>query len=62
MNGKSEGKRRRKGRSGLINSYELGVNLNLSVPRLLVPGFLKSGKDRQERTHFSDRNGFSEPA
>lgn len=46
------GEKRTKGRSGLINSYELGVNLNLSVPRLLVPGFLKSGKDRQERTHF----------
>ncbi|WP_068690469.1 BamA/TamA family outer membrane protein [Culturomica massiliensis] len=46
------GEKTTKGRSGLINSYELGVNLNLSVPRLLVPGFLKSGKDRQERTHF----------
>lgn len=46
------GEKTTKGRSGLINSYELGLNLNLSVPRLLVPGFLKSGKDRQERTHF----------
>ena len=46
------GEKTTKGRSGLINSYELGVNLNLSVPRLLAPGFLKSGKDRQERTHF----------
>lgn len=41
-----------KGKSGLINSYELGVNLNLSVPRLLVPKFMQKGKDRQERTHF----------
>lgn len=38
--------------SGLINSYEIGLNANLSVPRLLVPKFLKTEKDRQERTHF----------
>lgn len=40
------------GNSGLINSYELGVNINLSVPRLLVPKFMKSGRDRTEQTHF----------
>lgn len=40
------------GNSGLINSYELGINANLSVPRLLVPRFLKSNKDRREQTHF----------
>ena len=39
-------------KSGLINSYELGVNVGLSVPRLLVPNFLKSTKDFPERTHF----------
>lgn len=39
-------------KSGLINSYELGVNVALSLPRLLVPDFLKSTKDFTERTHF----------
>ena len=38
--------------SGLINSYELGVNVGLSLPRLLVPDFLKSNKDFAERTNF----------
>ena len=38
--------------SGLINSYELGVNVGLSLPRLLVPNFLKSSKDFAERTNF----------
>lgn len=38
--------------SGLINSYELGLNVGLSLPRLLVPNFLKSNKDFAERTHF----------
>ena len=38
--------------SGLINSYELGVNVGLSVPRLLVPRFLASRKDFPERTNF----------
>lgn len=46
------GKKASTGSSGLINSYELGLNANLSVPRLLVPKFLKTEKDRQERTHF----------
>lgn len=40
------------GKNNLINSYELGINLNLSVPRLLIPRFMASRKDRQERTHF----------
>lgn len=40
------------GSSGLINSYELGLNFNLSVPRLLVPKLLKSKRDRREQTHF----------
>ena len=38
--------------SGLINSNELGVNVGLSLPRLLVPDFLKSNKDFAERTNF----------
>ncbi len=38
--------------SGLVNSYELGFNADLSVPRLLVPRFIRGKKDRQERTHF----------
>lgn len=46
------GEKTTKGRSGLVNSYELGINLNLSVPRLLVPKFMKTTKDRQERTNF----------
>lgn len=40
------------GNSGLINSYELGLNFNLSVPRLLVPRFMQSKRDRREQTHF----------
>lgn len=40
------------GNSGLINSYELGLNFNLSVPRLLVPKFLKTKRDRREQTQF----------
>lgn len=46
------GKRSMKGNSGLVNSYEIGINANLSVPRLLLPKFLKTAKDKQERTHF----------
>lgn len=46
------GEKTTKGGSGLVNSYELGINLNLSVPRLLLPSFMKTDKDRQERTHF----------
>lgn len=38
--------------SGLINSYELGMNVNLSVPRLLIPRFMQTSRDRQELTHF----------
>lgn len=38
--------------SGLINSYELGVNVSLSLPRLLLPNFLKSNKEFAERTEF----------
>lgn len=38
--------------AGLINSYELGLNVNLSVPRLLVPKFMQSRRDRREQTHF----------
>lgn len=40
------------GNSGLINSYELGLSFNLSVPRLLVPQFMKTKRDRREQTHF----------
>lgn len=40
------------GNSGLINSYELGLNFNLSVPRLLVPKLLQSKRDRREQTQF----------
>lgn len=38
--------------SGLLNSYELGVDVGLSVPRLLVPDFLRSRKEFAERTNF----------
>lgn len=41
-----------KANSGLINSYELGLNANLSVPRLLLPRFMKKEKDRREQTQF----------
>lgn len=40
------------GSSGLINSYELGLNVSLSVPRLLLPKFFKSERERREQTHF----------
>nr|WP_251622979.1 BamA/TamA family outer membrane protein [Odoribacter lunatus] len=36
---------------GLVNSYELGLNLNLTVPRL-APRFMKTNPDRQERSTF----------
>lgn len=36
---------------GLVNSYELGLNLNLTVPRL-APRFMKTDGDRQERSTF----------
>lgn len=36
---------------GLVNSYELGLNLNLTVPRL-APRFMKTNMDRQERSTF----------
>lgn len=51
MNGK-RGKKQGKSTSGLINSYEIGLNADLSVPRLLVPGFMKRERDFAERTHF----------
>lgn len=37
--------------NGLINSYELGLNLNLSIPRL-TPRFMKVNLDRQEQSTF----------
>ncbi len=40
------------GKSGLINSYELGLSLGLSVPRLVVPKFMQANRDRQEKTQF----------
>ncbi len=46
------GNKEASGNSGLINSYELGLNFNLSVPRLLVPKLMKSKQDRREQTHF----------
>ncbi len=46
------GNKKSTGNSGLINSYELGLNFNLSVPRLLVPKIMKSKRDRREQTHF----------
>lgn len=46
------GKKQGKSTSGLINSYEIGLNADLSVPRLLVPGFMKRERDFAERTHF----------
>lgn len=46
------GKNKEMNSSGLINSYELGLNINLSVPRLLIPRFMQTTRDRQERTHF----------
>jgi len=38
--------------SGLINSYELGMDVGLSVPRLLLPKLLKRERDFAEKTHF----------
>lgn len=46
------GKQEQSGDKGLINSYELGVNVSLSFPRLLLPKFLASEKERREQTHF----------
>lgn len=46
------GNKQATGNSGLINSYELGLNFNLSVPRLLVPRWLQAERDRREQTHF----------
>lgn len=46
------GNKKATGNSGLINSYELGANFNLSVPRLLVPKFMKTNRDRREQTQF----------
>lgn len=46
------GTKKASGNSGLINSYEVGFNANLSVPRLLIPKALQTKKDRQERTQF----------
>lgn len=46
------GNKQAKGNSSLMNSYELGLNINLSVPRLLVPKLMQSKRDRQEQTHF----------
>ena len=46
------GGNKRQTNSGLINSYELGLSANLSVPRLLLPRFMKADKDRREQTHF----------
>lgn len=46
------GNKQATGNSGLINSYELGLNFNLSVPRLLVPKLMKTKRDRREQTHF----------
>lgn len=46
------GNKKSTGNSGLINSYELGLSFNLSVPRLLVPKLLMSKRDRREQTHF----------
>lgn len=37
--------------NGLINSYELGINVNLSIPRL-TPRFMRVRSERQERSHF----------
>ena len=46
------GRKQASGNSGLMNSYELGINFNLSVPRLLVPRFLQAKRDRSEQTNF----------
>lgn len=46
------GKQETTGNSGLVNSYELGLNFNLSVPRLLLPKFFQTKQDRREQTQF----------
>lgn len=46
------GNKQSTGSNGLINSYELGLSFNLSVPRLLVPKLLSSKRDRREQTQF----------
>ena len=46
------GNRQATGNRGLMNSYELGLNVNLSVPRLLIPRFMQSKRDLREQTHF----------
>ena len=46
------GKKATDDKSGLINSYELGLSLGLSVPRLVLPKFMQGNKERQEKTQF----------
>ncbi|MGL5682842.1 MAG: BamA/TamA family outer membrane protein [Marinifilaceae bacterium] len=38
--------------NGLVNSYELGLNMNLSVPRILGPGFLKGKRFGFQQTNY----------
>lgn len=45
------GKRSEKG--GLFNSFELGVNLNLTVPRLLLPRFVRRTRRELNWTKFN---------
>ena len=46
------GNKQATGNTGLLNSYELGVNASLSVPRLLFPRFREARRDRSEQTNF----------
>lgn len=42
-----------KGASSLFNSYEIGVNTSLSIPRMLAPGFIKRRNRNLNWTRFS---------
>ena len=55
LNGSYEwqtGKKQSGSKSSLLNSYEIGLNANLSFPRLLVPKFIPRPQKYGARTNF----------
>ena len=55
LNGSYEwqtGKKQSGSKSSLLNSYEIGLNANLSFPRLLVPKFIPRPRKYGARTNF----------
>ncbi len=65
LNGSYEwqtGNKRSGGRSSQLNSYELGLNATLDVPRLLVPQSMLRRQRYPGSTSFQPRGGPDEPA